>query len=77
MIVLKALNEAGDNHLVLLRRRLIHLEDVAVGGQLRGVDGEGNHQPDVMLGDEGRQRIHLLGIERTDDQVALRSGGIL
>ena len=76
VIVAEALYEVVDDGLVLLAGRLVHLEDVAVGGQLRGVDREGDYEADVVPVDEGRQGVHLLGIERSDDEVAAGCVGV-
>ena len=65
-----------DGRFVLLRGCLIHLEDMTVVHQLGRIDRERDQQLNVVLRHEVRHHIHLLGIKRTDNQVAIGSSGI-
>ncbi len=66
----KLLQKATYNRLVIFRRALIHLEDVPVGRYLGGIDGERYQHLDVVLAGKVGERLHLLGVQRPDYQVA-------
>ena len=71
MMVGESLQEGVDGILVLLDLRLIDLEDLFVVLYLVAADGEGNDHADVVVAAEVGQGLHLLRVERTEDDVAL------
>ena len=67
----ESLQESLDGGFVQRLLTLVNLEDFLVALHIIPVDGERNHQFDAVGLAEARQRSHLLGIERTEDDVAL------
>ena len=55
---------------------LEHLEDVGVLHRVTRTDAKGYQQTDVVLLHKSRQFLHLLAVQRTDNQVALGSIGV-
>jgi len=77
MAVGEALQEMSDIGIILLILRLKHLIDISVGSEFRRIDRERYQQADVVLLDEITHGLHHFRIERTDNQIAVGSMGIL
>ena len=76
MIVLELLQIMHNSSLVDVRRRLPYLEDVPIRQHLRRSNGEGYHQADIVLLHKIGKHLHLFGIERSENDIALSSGRV-
>ncbi len=73
VVVLEALVETVHIRLVQRVAVLVHLEDVAVVVHFRGSGGERNKQTDVVGLGKIAQGLHLLRVQRTDNDVTVGS----
>ena len=76
MMPLHTLQEGVDSGVVESGRGLIDLPDMIVLLNLIAVDGEGDDELDVVALAEVGELSHLLGVERTEDDVAVLGFGI-
>ena len=76
MAVLEPFVEAEHVGIVERVAVLVDLKDVGIVVEFGGTDGERNEHADAVLLGEVAQVLHLLGVQRTDDEVAVSSGRV-
>ena len=71
VVLREALEEGVHGILRLLLQRLVDLEDLRIAGDVVATNGERDDHADVVGAAELGQGLHLLGVERSEDDVAL------